>query len=107
MRRTLKRSVPKQAEGVKGAAIAAVWVETSAVLLLISAPALAWIACRLLWGSDYLEHNKRYHMLFHLQCSIECYLNIVQMRNKKFHYKLCYPLDNKLHQRDKYQNHNM
>jgi membrane protease YdiL (CAAX protease family) len=34
------------------------WIETGAVLLLIGTPTLAWIACKLLWGSDYLQLDR-------------------------------------------------
>jgi membrane protease YdiL (CAAX protease family) len=36
-----------------------VWLETSAVLFLLATPVILRVACWLIWGNEYLEHNKR------------------------------------------------
>ena len=40
------------------------WIETGVVLAWLAAPTLAWVACWLFWGSDYLQLNRQ---ILHLE----------------------------------------
>jgi membrane protease YdiL (CAAX protease family) len=59
MTRTCKRNERKPTDVTGTATTLVTWVETSVVLLLFAVPTLARVACWSVWGSNYLDYDKR------------------------------------------------
>jgi membrane protease YdiL (CAAX protease family) len=58
--RNSKQELSRQANPVGNARRLTLWFETSAVLLLIAGSILSRVLCWVLWGSAYLQYDKRF-----------------------------------------------